>query len=197
MLTISAWVLQQSCLLIKKLHTQFSNMPRISVNLSGDEISIGLAERINKQLKQYELCAKTLTLEITEAQLVNFSDEIISELEQLRKQGFRISLDDFGTGYSAISYLSSLEFDEIKIDRSFIKKIENDKKTLLLVKAMVSMAHALNSKVVGEGVETTEQFDCLKNMGIDIIQGYLLGKPIRYQEFTANIRSGKYIMPEL
>tara|TARA_R110002153_G_scaffold171435_1_gene324239 strand:+ start:21348 stop:23096 length:1749 start_codon:yes stop_codon:yes gene_type:complete len=197
MLTISAWVLQQSCLLIKQLHTQFSNMPRISVNLSGDEISIGLAERINKQLKQYSLSAKTLTLEITEAQLVNFSDEIISELEQLREQGFRISLDDFGTGYSAISYLSSIEFDEIKIDRSFIKKIENDKKTLLLVRAMVSMAHALNSKVVGEGVETTEQFDCLKNMGIDIIQGYLLGKPIRYQEFTANISSGKYIMPEL
>ena len=191
-LPISAWVLQQSCLLISQLHAQFTNIPRISVNLSGDEISIGLAERITKQLEQCDISALTLTLEITEAQLVNFSDDIISELEQLRQQGFRISLDDFGTGYSSMSYLSSLEFDEIKIDRSFIKKIGNDKKTLLLVRAIVSMAQALDSKVVAEGVETTEQLNCLKDMGIDIIQGYLLGKPIGCEEFTANISSGKY-----
>lgn len=192
MLPISAWVLQQSCLLIKQLHEKFAYIPRISVNLSGDEISIGLAERINKQLEQCEFSAQSLTLEITEAQLVNFSDGIISELEQLRQQGFRISLDDFGTGYSSMSYLSSLEFDEIKIDRSFIKKINNDKKTLLLVRAIVSMAQALGSKVVAEGVESTEQLNCLKSLGINIIQGYLLGKPMRYEEFTANISSGKY-----
>lgn len=192
MIPISAWVLQQSCLLIRQLQQKYMDIPRISVNLSGDEISIGLAQRINMQLKQYELSAKTLTLEITEAQLINFGGNIISELDQLRQQGFRISLDDFGTGYSSMSYLSSLEFDEIKIDRSFITKMTSDKKTLLLVRAIVSMAQALGSKVVAEGVETTEQFDCLKGTGIDIIQGYLLGKPMRYEEFTANISSGKY-----
>lgn len=192
MLSISTWVLQQSCLLIKQLHLQFTNIPRISVNLSGDEVSIGLAKRINMQLEQCKFLAQTLTLEITEAQLVSFSDAIISELEQLRLQGFRISLDDFGTGYSSMSYLSSLEFDEIKIDRSFIKKINNDKKTLLLVRAIVSMAQALGSKVVAEGVETTEQLNCLRNMRVDIVQGYLLGKPMRYEEFAANISSGKY-----
>ncbi|MFT5421126.1 MAG: diguanylate cyclase (GGDEF)-like protein/PAS domain S-box-containing protein [Candidatus Endobugula sp.] len=191
-LSISAWVLQQSCLLVKNISAQFTHIPRISVNLSGDEISIGLAERISKQLEQYEFSAQVLTLEITEAQLVNFSDDVISELEQLRQQGFRISLDDFGTGYSSMSYLSSLEFDEIKIDRSFITKINNDKKALLLVRTIVSMAKALESKVVAEGVETTDQFDCLKDMGVDIIQGYLLGKPMRYEDFISSIKSGEY-----
>ena len=192
MLTISTWVLQQSCLLINQLHEKFNNMPRLSVNLSGNEIRLGLAERINKQLEQYELSAQTLTLEITEAQLVNFNQDVIAELEQLRKQGIRISLDDFGTGYSAMSYLSSLSFDEIKIDRSFITKIINDKKTLLLARAMVSMAHALESKVVAEGVETSEQLAIVKAIGVDIVQGYLLGKPMSYEEFTANISTGKF-----
>ena len=106
-------------------------------------------------------------------EIISFSDDIISELDLLRQQGFKISLDDFGTGYSSMSYLSSLEFDEIKIDRSFITKICSDKKTLLLVRAIVSMAQALESKVVAEGVETTEELDYLQQMGIDSIQGYL------------------------
>ncbi|MDO6691979.1 EAL domain-containing protein [Aliiglaciecola sp. 3_MG-2023] len=196
MVDINAWILERSCCLIKQLHDEFSHLPRISINLSGDEISVGLAKRLNKQLEQYQLPAKTLTLEITEAQLVNFSEAVLLELEQLRHQGIRISLDDFGTGYSAMSYLSSLEFDEIKIDRSFVCKIVNDKKTALLARAMVSMAHALESDVVAEGVETQEQLTMLKGMRVDIVQGYLLGKPMSYQELCSHISSGKFPLSE-
>lgn len=192
MLPISAWVLQQSFLIIKKLQDKFTIIPNISVNLSGDEVSIGLADRINKLLEQYKFLAQTLTLEITEAQLVNFSDNMISELEQLRLQGFRVSLDSSGAGYSSMSHLSSLGFDEIKIDRSFINKAKNDKKALLLVRAIVSMAQTLGSKVVAEGVETTEQFNCLRSIGVDVVQGHLLGKPMSYEEFTFNISMGIY-----
>ena len=191
-LSISAWVLDQSCQLLKKLQSRFEHIPRISINLSGREINAGIAKRLNGFIEQYKLSAQYFALEITEAQVVSFSDDIISELDLLRQQGFKISLDDFGTGYSSMSYLSSLEFDEIKIDRSFITKICSDKKTLLLVRAIVSMAQALESKVVAEGVETTEELDYLQQMGIDSIQGYLLGKPMSYDEFAANIDAGKF-----
>ncbi|WP_367179826.1 EAL domain-containing protein [uncultured Paraglaciecola sp.] len=191
-LTISAWVLEQSCRLIKQLQEQFSNFPRVSVNLSGDEISVGLAKRINTQLTAFGLSSQSIMLEITEAQLVKFNDQVTSEIDQLRRQGVRISLDDFGTGYSSMSYLSSLRFDEIKIDRTFITKISTDKKILLLVKAIVSMAQALECKIVVEGVETTEELDCLTNMGIDVLQGYLFGKPMPCEKLVAHLNSGKY-----
>lgn len=198
MQSITHWVLQQSCLLIQQLQLKFTYVPRISINLSGDDINLGLAERVNKQLEECGISGNTLTLEITEAQLVNFNDDIISKLEELRQQGLKISLDDFGTGYSSMSYLSSLGFDEIKIDRSFITNICIDKKAFLLVKAIVSMAQALESKVIAEGVETRDQLDCLKSIGIDTIQGYLLGRPMVYEEFSANISSGKYkILPHI
>lgn len=194
MLSIGSWVLQQSCVLIKLLQTQFTEMPRLSVNLSGAEITRGLAERINKQLAIAELPSNALTLEITEAQLVNFNEDMVSELELLRQQGLRISIDDFGTGYSSMSYLSQLEFDELKIDRSFVAKMSRDKKALLLVRAIVSMAHALESEVVAEGVETTEQLEYLKDMGIEAVQGFLLGKPMPYEEFSTKLSSGHFLL---
>jgi len=121
-----------------------------------------LPERIKAQLSFTELPFYALTLEITEAQLVNFNERMVSELDQLRENGLRISIDDFGTGYSSKSYLSQLNFDELKIDRSFVAKMCGDKKALLLVRTIVSMAHALESEVMLKVLKLLNNSMCLK-----------------------------------
>jgi len=101
--------------------------------------------------------------------------EILNEFHQL---GFGISIDDFGTGYSSLAYLKNLPADEIKIDKSFVMNMANDKKDESIVKAAVNLAHTLGLKIVAEGVEDERTFDLLTAMGCDYAQGYYMAKPM-------------------
>ena len=101
-----------------------------------------------------------------------------STLEECREDGMIISIDDFGTGYSSLSYLHHFPIDILKIDRSFINNMVEDKSALELVKSITSLAHNLNMKVIAEGIETEEQFKILKGLNCDKAQGYWLAKPM-------------------
>jgi GAF domain-containing protein len=105
-------------------------------------------------------------------------DIIQPNLEQLRELGVRLSIDDFGTGYSSLARLRSLPVDELKIDKAFVQEIHSRDDDAPLLSAIVAMAHGLDLQVVGEGVETAEQLDCLLRAGCDRVQGYLLGRPV-------------------
>jgi EAL domain-containing protein (putative c-di-GMP-specific phosphodiesterase class I) len=114
-------------------------------------------------------------------------ESIINILCQLKNLGVKISLDDFGTGYSSLSYVNRLPIDTIKIDRSLIINLEEKgSKNILIVKSIIRMAHSLNIKVVAEGIETDEQFTILKELQCDLIQGYLIGKPMDASNFKEN-----------
>ena len=101
----------------------------------------------------------------------------------MKNSGFSIALDDFGTGYSSLSYLSRLPIDILKIDKSFVDNIESDNHSLSIVKGICQLSHSINLKVIVEGVETVNQYDLLKEVGVDTIQGYYFSKPLTPEDY--------------
>ena len=120
---------------------------------------------------------RRLDLEITESDVFNENTRSLEILSQLRELGIQISIDDFGTGYSSLSRLSYFPFDKIKIDRSFVINIPEQKDDLDIVRLIISMGKSLHMRIVAEGVETEEQLASLQALGCDLVQGYLIGKP--------------------
>ncbi len=166
----------------------------ISVNLSPRQFrDHHLVSKIEKAMQQYDISSKHLKLEITEGVLMSGHDYIDHALTELNDLGVGIVMDDFGTGYSSLSYLRSYPFDVLKIDRSFIRDIVDDSKDRELIKAAISMAHALKLKVVAEGVETDAQVAYLKQLSCDYVQGYLFGKPMPAEEMTALLASNSSV----
>ena len=136
-----------------------------------------------KASKQYKLPAHTILIEVTENSLMDPDSSIQHQLKRLNEINIDIAIDDFGVGYSSLAYLQRLDIDILKIDRTFIKDIETNENSIALVKAIITMAHNLNVKVVAEGVETTYQYLLLKELACDYIQGYIFSKPIDKKAF--------------
>lgn len=137
-----------------------------------------LVKKVLMALESSLLHPRHLEMEITESVLMDNSSDSMSLLDLLVKQGMNIVIDDFGTGYSSLSYLTSFPVSKIKIDRSFTSKLPSDVNALAVVTAIIGLAKSLNLKVVAEGIETAEQFDCLAKLGCQYGQGYLLGYPL-------------------
>lgn len=150
---------------------------KLSVNISPNHFNHNLVKLISDLLRKYNIPQGMLELEITETALIediHNSKELISLLKQL---GVSIALDDFGKGYSSLTYLSELNIDTLKIDKSFIGKLHERKKEYIIVKSIMDIAKSLGIQTVAEGVENKEHLDILKAFGCDIIQGYYIRKP--------------------
>ncbi len=129
-------------------------------------------------LEKYEVSPSEVELEITESILIDDLEEVKNKLLALKEYGFKISLDDFGTGYSSLSYLKGLPIDTLKIDKSFIDTVISDNNTKIITESIIYMVKRLGYETVAEGVETKEQFEYLKSIECDSIQGYFLGRPM-------------------
>ena len=140
--------------------------------------------------KEYQLPAKTILIEVTENTLMDPDSSIQRQLKRLSAIDIDIAIDDFGVGYSSLAYLQRLDIDILKIDRSFINDLESNDNSIALVKAIITMAHNLDVMVVAEGVETQKQYDLLKQLACDYIQGYIFSKAVSKKEFIK-----KYIIP--
>lgn len=183
---LDEWVLTQSC-----IDAAAWTLPLgLSVNVSGAQLRNPhrLDRAIIAALEQSGLPASRLTLEITESSLLEEKEDASSLLRKLKKLGIGIALDDFGTGYSSLSYIQDLPLDKLKIDQSFIRRLENDSGSEKIVGTIIALAHGLGMKTVSEGVELPGQADILGNMGNDYLQGYLYGKPVTAMEFAEAIR---------
>jgi len=156
----------------------------ISVNISNALfMHQEFTNSVEKLAREYNAEIKQIMLELTENITMkneSYSKDVIKKLKSL---GFKISIDDFGTGYSSLSHLKILEIDELKIDKSFIRDISTNKTDKSIVKAIVEMSKALSLVSVAEGVESREQFDILKDMGCNLIQGYYFSKPLSIEDF--------------
>lgn len=156
-----------------------------SVNFSSRQFKQNdLANGVLRALKNAGLQPCYFEIEITESILMNNSSDSMNLLGLLIDQGMGIAIDDFGTGYSSLSYLTSFPISKIKIDRSFVTKLPNDRNSLAVVTAIIGLAKSLNLKVVAEGIETVEQFACLAKLGCQYGQGYLFGNPLPAVEAT-------------
>jgi EAL domain-containing protein (putative c-di-GMP-specific phosphodiesterase class I) len=150
----------------------------VAVNLSPVQFQAGDLERaIHQILLETGLSPTRLEVEITEGVLIGDFTRALNLLRRLKALGIRIAMDDFGTGYSSLSYLQSFPFDKIKIDRSFISNLETTPQSAEIVRAVLSLAHALNMPVVAEGVETEAQRAFLAREACEEMQGYLVGRP--------------------
>jgi EAL domain-containing protein (putative c-di-GMP-specific phosphodiesterase class I) len=184
LVSIDNWMLENACVQCKKWHELGAKDFCVSVNTSYTQLKqIYFVEIVETILNKYSLLPMYLNLEITEDQAMEDPESIINILTQLKNLGIKISLDDFGTGYSSLSYVNKLPIDIIKIDRSLIINLEEGSKNILIIKSIIMMAHGLNIRVVAEGVETEKQFDILNQLQCDLIQGYLIGKPMEAYDF--------------
>lgn len=195
-LPITDWVIHETCSKLASWDESKFGLLSISINLSFLTISDRKDELYNYlkyELNRSGINPKRLKLEVTESSLVQDSLEVIKVFNHLRELGLSLALDDFGTGYSSFAYLKMLPLDIVKIDRSLIKSIESDQKTLKIVEAIISVLHGLNLEVTIEGVETLEQFEILSELRPDNIQGYLFSKPLRLMDFKLYYHAAKDI----
>jgi diguanylate cyclase (GGDEF)-like protein/PAS domain S-box-containing protein len=177
---IGQWVLREACQQLRVWQEQFPSEPplSISVNLSGKQFSQpDLIDCISQILEETGLDAGSLKIEITESAIIENIDAAAMMLKRIKALGVRLSLDDFGTGYSSLSYLHRFPIDTLKIDRSFVSRI-NLPKNAEIVKTILTLASNLGMDVVAEGVETREQVLQLTGLNCEYVQGYLLSKPI-------------------
>ena len=151
----------------------------ISINISAIQLrEKNFKDTLLHYVEINNLSPEHIEIEITESVLIEDFESTISILEELRNRGFKVSLDDFGTGYSSLSYLRDIPIDTLKIDKSFVDTILLDDSTSIITDAVITMVKKLGLETIAEGVETEEQFEYLKNMHCDNIQGFLLGKPM-------------------
>ena len=180
---IGTWVIEESIKTYAKWRKTYHYPMILSLNISAIQYKqADFISNIISILEKYEVEASELELEITESILIDDFKEITEKLYILRDYGIRISLDDFGTGYSSLSYLKGLPIDTLKIDKSFIDTLINDENTRIITESIVYMVKKLGFETVAEGVETAEQYDYLKSIDCDCIQGYLLGKPMAAED---------------
>jgi diguanylate cyclase (GGDEF)-like protein len=178
-LPLGAWVLKKACADATKWPAHLT----VSVNVSPLQLAQpNLLQVVQGALTESTLLAKRLELEITETALFKNDVDCLDLIQHLKKLGVSISLDDFGTGFSSLSYLTMIPFDKIKIDRSFIANITTRSDSAAIVAAVLALGHNLKTKTVAEGVETEKQFRTLRDAGVDLVQGYLFGKPCPVSE---------------
>ena len=182
---IGAWVFQQAAQQVQIWRQTLADDFQISVNKSPVQFHHSGAKGTNwaEYLSARGLPGDSIVVEITEGLLLDTSASVGSTLLALREAGIGVSLDDFGTGYSSLSYLQKFDIDFVKIDQSFVRNLTANSTELALCRAIVVMAHALDMRVIAEGVETAQQRDLLASVDCDYVQGYLYAKPMVASEF--------------
>ncbi|RAK23144.1 PAS domain S-box-containing protein/diguanylate cyclase (GGDEF)-like protein [Anoxybacillus vitaminiphilus] len=182
---IGKWVLEQACRDVKKLEQMgFSNI-KMAVNLSAKQFNEGNLEKVVSEIfKKFNADASCFELEITETTIMKDPTETIEILQKLKQKNITIAIDDFGVSYSSLNYLNRFPIDAVKIDRSFIRDLSENRKGTEIVEMMILLAHKLNLRVTAEGVETEEQVRYLLEKGCDEMQGYYFSKPVPFNELS-------------
>lgn len=181
---LGVWILETACMHNKKWLDEKNIRIPVSVNVSPIQLKDGSFETvINDIIYKTGLPLELLKLEITESAFMENFQTSFNILERLRMKGVKIALDDFGTGYSSLNYLKSLPLNTLKIDKSFIDGLTENTKEKAIIGSIIDMAHFLNLDVVAEGVETKEQYECLKYFGCNLVQGFYFSRPLRVESF--------------
>ncbi|HSM97606.1 MAG TPA: EAL domain-containing protein, partial [Gallionella sp.] len=181
---IGRWVLREACRQNAAWQQAGLRPLRVAVNLSAIQFrSDSLLDEIELALAETTLPASSLELEITESMVMEDPERVIDLLDKMRGRGIHLSLDDFGTGHSSLAYLKRFPIDCVKIDRTFIKDMPGNTDDVAIARTIVAMAKSLGLATVAEGVETAGQFELLKAMGCDQVQGDFFSRPLPAGDF--------------
>jgi diguanylate cyclase (GGDEF)-like protein len=179
---LGARVLRDSCRQVVHWHRQ-GVMMRLSVNLSVQQLQHeGCLATVEEALRASGLAPQYLDLEITESVIITHPDRAVATLAKMKERGISITVDDFGTGYSSLSYLARLPIHAVKIDQRFVHGLEHNRSDVAITQAIIALSHSLGLRVIAEGVETTAQFDFLKEGGCSAAQGFLIARPLEENE---------------
>ncbi|GGK81850.1 EAL domain-containing protein [Amphritea balenae] len=181
---IDLWVLNTVCSNIVSWQKQGYKLPRISINISARHFgSNSLASEVTEILKRHNCDSEMIELEVTESVILSNPGRASYELKQLREMGIHLAIDDFGTGYSSLSYLKALPLNRLKIDRSFISDIPEDKDDQAISRSIIALAGSLGLEVMAEGMETELQREFLIEEGCNFAQGFLFSKGVEENTF--------------
>jgi diguanylate cyclase (GGDEF)-like protein len=179
------WVLNAVCQHIGAWRRLGTSIPRISFNLSARQLlGVGLTDKILRIARENDVSPAMLDIEVTEDSLISDIEKATSVLAALKQAGISTSLDDFGSGYSSLGYLVRLPIDTLKIDRSFVEALVDSQKASAVIRGIVGLARSLGMKTIAEGVESQRQVAELKDAGCDVIQGYLISRPLDSDAFA-------------
>ncbi len=186
-------IFNETCRAIRRWKDMGYNPPRISSNFSRKNLFVPKIEnKILKILEDNGLGADDVEIEITESTKDIEYDRLIQFVKNLKEHGFFISIDDFGTGYSSLSLLHNIDADVIKLDKSFVDMITEDKKSAVLIESVITIAQKLDMQTIAEGVETKEQGKALVDMGCNYAQGYYYSRPVDYKAATEIIKTNPF-----
>ncbi len=190
--SLSCFVMLTACRQVVAWQHKFDSLSKLkfSINLSIQDLRReNISEEISEILSQTGLNASCLTLEITEGMLIDNIESTINLLNTLKARGIQVSIDDFGTGYSSLNYLHCLPIDSLKIDRSFVSKMQENPRNYQIVETIVTLSERLAIDVIAEGIETVEQLENLKTIGCRFGQGYLFSPPLSSPEIESFLAS--------
>lgn len=193
-LPIGEWVLTEALTTLAQWreNTPLAKDIFMSVNLSAKQFAkSNLDTVIIEALAEARLPASVLKLEITESAIMDYPDTAVRTIRALREHGVRFSIDDFGTGYSSLSQLQRLDVDTLKVDRSFVARMEQDQENREIVRAVIALAHSLNLDVIAEGVEEPEQLCSLLDLNCECVQGFYFHKPLSTTDAEALIKTSR------
>jgi diguanylate cyclase (GGDEF)-like protein/PAS domain S-box-containing protein len=190
MITVGSWVLHNVCEEVARWQQQGLPQIKVSLNISLIQLrEVDFAEHFIRTLQKFKLSAKYFEIEITEQGLNKGEQEVIKQLRMLQDFGVFVTIDDFGRGYSSLSYLQKLPINTLKIDRSFVREIEENQNQTCIADGIAMMAKGLKLNVVGSGVENLLQLDYLRKLGCHEVQGYLYSEAISAQETMAMLQN--------
>lgn len=180
---IGNWVMEESIRYYAEWKRKYDYPLIMSINISAIQYKRkDFVPQLLEIMQRYQVEPSEIELEITESILIEDFAEVKDKLMMLRDHGIRISLDDFGTGFSSLAYLNGLPIDTLKIDKSFVDRVNTDESTRIITESIVSMVSRLGYESVAEGVETKEQLEYMQKIGCNVIQGYLMSKPVPPEE---------------
>ncbi len=195
---LGVWVLREACLQAQKWSCSHGLPLTMAVNVSPHQLRMNdLVSSVEQVLQETAFPPSNLILEITESAVVERTGETLETLNALKDLGVALAIDDFGTGYSALAYLRDFPFDFLKIDRQFVTKIDEPGGNSVIVSSMISLAHALNLKVIAEGVEDAPEALHLKALGCDMGQGYFFARPLTASDVEARFGFELGVAPAL
>jgi EAL domain-containing protein (putative c-di-GMP-specific phosphodiesterase class I) len=188
---IGDWVIVTVCRQLRAWIDQGLDAPCVAINLSTRQLrQPDLAVKVGRMLVESGLSPDMLEFEVTETAAMENPQTAARRLDELGAMGLTLSIDDFGTGYSSLSHLRSLPLDALKIDRSFVRDIASDANDLAIARGTIALAHSLGLRVVAEGVETMAQWQLLRGLGCDEVQGYLIACPAPAEELAGILALG-------
>ncbi len=186
------WLINNACQRCAELASIHQHNISLTINLSSsDLLDSDLPELLSQSISLWSISASSLTIEITENDILVDEVKVLQVLDQIVQLGCKIALDDFGTGYSSMARLRNMPIDIVKIDQSFVRNISSSTQDKAIVKSIIKLAHSLGKEVIAEGVEDLACLSILKEMNCEKIQGYYYGKPMSFEEFVTWLNAFK------